>query len=106
MEGTFNQDNENRKRCMMHQPGTHQTPKYRPNPSLGFAPRTNRPPMNRPTYPNRGNPRTGGNYNNPGNSRNLTVPHPSSRTMLPPTPTLPQGLEATLCLLQQRTSCK
>ena len=30
MEGKINQANENRKRPMMHQPGTHQTPKYRP----------------------------------------------------------------------------
>ena len=43
MEGKINQANENRKRRMMHQPGTHQTPKYRPNPSPGLAPRTNRP---------------------------------------------------------------
>src|SRR5215216_4102583 len=27
--------------------------------------------MNRPTYPNRGNPRPGGNHNNPGNSSNF-----------------------------------
>src|SRR3954465_1523749 len=67
MEGKINQANENRKRHMMHQPGTHQTPKYRPNPSPGFAPRTNRPPMNRPTYRNRGNPRPGGNHNNSSN---------------------------------------
>src|SRR3954469_5962568 len=62
MEGKINQANENRKRHIMHQPGTHQTPKYRPNPSPGFAPRTNRPPMNCPTYPNHGggNPRPGG----------------------------------------------
>src|SRR3954464_14012223 len=26
--------------------------------------------MNRPTYPNHGNPRPGGNHNNPGNSNN------------------------------------
>src|SRR3954466_4101509 len=71
MEGKINQANENRKRCMMHQPRTHQTPKYRPKPSPGFAPRTNRPPMNRPTYPNCGNPRPGGNHNNPGNSSNF-----------------------------------
>src|SRR4051812_11428376 len=38
------------------------------NPSPGLAPRTNRPPMTRPNYPNRGNPRPGGNHNNPGNS--------------------------------------
>ena len=37
MEGKINQDNENRKRRMMHQPGTHHTPKYGPNPSPGFA---------------------------------------------------------------------
>src|SRR3954468_10311046 len=71
MEGKINQANENCKRRMMHQPGTHHTPKYRPNPSRGFAPRTNRPPMNRPTYPNHGNPRPGGNHNNPGNSGNF-----------------------------------
>src|SRR3954467_2733559 len=74
MEGKINQANENHKRRMMHQPGTHQTPKYRPNPSPGFALRTNRPPMNRPTYPNRGggNPRPGGNHNNnPGNPNNF-----------------------------------
>src|SRR3954467_9340876 len=71
MEGKINQANENRKRRMMHQPGTHQTPKYRPNPSLGFAPRTNRPPMNRPTYPNHVNPRPGGYHNNPGNPSNF-----------------------------------
>src|SRR4051812_5198047 len=76
MEGKINQANENRKRRMMHQPGTHQTTKYRSNPSPGFAPRTNRPPMNRSTYPNRGNPRTGGNHNNPGNSSNLTLAPP------------------------------
>src|SRR4051812_35389405 len=66
MEGNINQANENRKRRMMHQPGTHHTPKYRPNSSPGFSTRNNRPPMNRPTYPNRGggNPRTGGNHNN------------------------------------------
>src|SRR5215216_4420022 len=56
MEGKINQANENHKRRMMHQPGTHHTPKYRPNPSPGFAPRTNRHPLNRPTYPHRGNP--------------------------------------------------
>src|SRR4051812_21485567 len=72
MEGKINQANENRKRHMMHQLGTHQTPKYRPNPSPGFAPRTNRPLMTRPTYPNRRNPRPGGNHNNPDNSSNFT----------------------------------
>src|SRR4051812_27662797 len=71
MEGKINQANENHKRRMMHQPGTHHTPKYRPNPSLGFAPRNNRPLMNRPTYPNRGNPRPRGNHSNPGNSSNF-----------------------------------
>src|SRR3954462_1793214 len=74
MEGKINQANENRKCRMMHQPGTHHTPKYRPNPSTGFAPRNNRPSMNHPTYPNRGggNPRLGGNHNNnPGNSNNF-----------------------------------
>src|SRR4051812_22458768 len=71
MEGKINQANENRKRRMMHQPGTQHTPKYRPNPSPGFAPRTNRPLMNRPTYPNRGKPRPGGNHNNPGNPSNF-----------------------------------
>src|SRR3954469_20564452 len=71
MEGKINQANENRKCHMMHQPGTHQTPKYRPNPSSGFSPRTSRPPMNSPTYPNRGNPRAGGNHNNPGNASNF-----------------------------------
>src|SRR4051812_46092165 len=71
MEGKINQANENRKCRMMHQPGSHHTPKYRPNPSLGFSPRTNRPPMNRPTYPNRGNPSPGGNHNNPGNPSNF-----------------------------------
>src|SRR3954470_22364633 len=76
MEGKINQANENRKRRMMHQPRTHHTPKYRPNPSPGFAPRNNRPPMNHPTYPNRGNPRLGGNHNNPGNSSNFNrAPH-------------------------------
>ena len=30
MEGKINQANENRKRRMMHHPGTHHTPKYRP----------------------------------------------------------------------------
>src|SRR4051812_49208844 len=99
MEGKINQANENRKRRMMHQPGTHQTPKYRPNPSPGFPPRTNKPPMNRPTYPNRGNPRPGGNHNKPATLAISTVPHPNSTTtMLPPTPTLPRGLEAMLCL--------
>src|SRR3954469_23849259 len=67
MEGKINQANENLKRRMMHQQGTHHTPKYRPNLSTGFAPRNNRPPMNRPTYPNRG----GGNHNNPGKPNNL-----------------------------------
>src|SRR3954468_695405 len=73
MEGKINQANENRKRRMMHQPGTHHTPKYRPNPSPGFSPRTNRPPMNRLTYPNSGggNPRPEGNHNNPGNPSNF-----------------------------------
>src|SRR3954469_23236023 len=71
MEGKINQANENRKCRMMHQPGTHHNPKYRSNPSPGFAPRTNRPPMNRPTYPNRGNPRPGGNHNNLGKSNNF-----------------------------------
>src|SRR3954469_21883854 len=46
MEGKINQANENRKRRMMHQPGIHHTPKYRPNPSTGFSPRNNRTPMN------------------------------------------------------------
>src|SRR4051812_523688 len=59
MEGKINQANENCKLRMMHQQGTHHTPKYRPNPSPGFSPRTNRPPMNRPTNPNHGNPRPG-----------------------------------------------
>src|SRR4051812_7907979 len=67
MEGKINQANENSKRRIMHQPGTHDTPTYRPNPSPGFSPRTNRPPMNRSTNPNRGNPRPGGNHNNPSN---------------------------------------
>src|SRR3954467_15917255 len=74
MEGKINQANENRKCRMMHQPRTHHTPKYRPNPSPGFDPRTNRPPMNRLTYPNRGggNPRPGGDHNNnPSNSSNF-----------------------------------
>src|SRR4051812_5013590 len=43
MEGKINQANENRKSRMMHQPGTHHTPKYCPNPSIGFAPRNNTP---------------------------------------------------------------
>src|SRR4051812_26824242 len=77
MEGKINQANENRKRRMMHQPGTHHTPKYRPNPSPGFYLRTNRPPMNHPTYPNRGNPRPGGNHNNPGNSSNFNRAPPN-----------------------------
>src|SRR3954468_8038864 len=73
MEGKINQANENHKRRMMHQPGTHHSPKYRPNPSPGFSLRTNRPLMNRPTYPNRGggNPRPEGNHNNLGNSNNF-----------------------------------
>src|SRR4051812_32479233 len=71
MEGKINQANENCKRRMMNQPGTHHTPKYHPNPSLGFATRNNRTPMNRPTYPNRGNPRPGGNHNNLGNPSNF-----------------------------------
>src|SRR3954464_13154839 len=71
MDGKINQANENRKRRMMHHPGTHHTPKYHPNPSLGFSPRNNRPPMNRPTYTNRGKARAGGNHNNPGNSSNF-----------------------------------
>src|SRR3954468_748293 len=107
MEGKINQANENRKRLMMHQPGTHQTPKYRPNPSPGFSPRTNIPPMTRPTYPNRGNPRPRGNHHNPDNSSNFTRAPPKFNTnMLPPTPTLPRGLEAMLCLSQLRTSHK
>ena len=80
MEGKINQANENCKRRMMHQPGTHQTPKYRPNPSPGFAPRTNRPPMNRPTYPNRGNPRPGGNNNNATTNTN-TAPRTGSNVV-------------------------
>src|SRR4051812_32223641 len=48
MEGKINQANENRKRRMMNQPGTHHTLKYCPNPSAGYAPRNNRPPMTRP----------------------------------------------------------
>src|SRR5215216_5084845 len=76
MEGKINQANENRKRLTMHQPGTHQPPKYRPNPSPGFAPRTNRPPMNRLTYPNHGNSRPGGNHNNPDNSGNFNCAPP------------------------------
>src|SRR3954468_29684 len=71
MEGKINQANENLKRRMMHQPGTHHTPKYHPNPSPGFSTRTKRPPMNRPTYPNRGNPSPGGNHNNSDNSSNF-----------------------------------
>nr|AGU10418.1 hypothetical protein [uncultured organism] len=59
MEGKINQDNENRKRRMMHQLGTHHTPKYRPN-----------------TSPNRGNPRPGGNHNNPDNSSNFNRASP------------------------------
>src|SRR5215216_7139416 len=95
MEGKINQANENRKRRMMHQPGTHHTPKYRPNLSPGFAPRNNRPLMNRPTYPNRGNPRPVGNHNNPGNSSNFNRPPLKfNKKILPPTPTLPRGLEA------------
>src|SRR3954464_5681878 len=77
MEGNTNLANENRKRRIMHQPGTHHTPKYRPNPSPGFAPRNNRPPMNRPTYPNHGNPRPGGNHNNPCNTNNFICAPPN-----------------------------
>src|SRR4051812_49004748 len=80
MEGKINQANENCKCRMMHQPGTHHTLKYRPNPSPGFAPRTNRPPMNRPTYPNHGNPRPGGNHNNPSNSSNFNRAPPKFNT--------------------------
>src|SRR3954447_7939766 len=76
MEGKINQANENCKRRMTNQSGTHHTPKYHPNHSLGFAQRTNRPPMNRPTYPNRGNPRPGGNHNNSGNSGNFNSAPP------------------------------
>src|SRR4051812_20711460 len=54
MEGKINQANENHQHRMMHQPGTHHTPKYHPNPSTGYAPRNSRPPITRPTYPNRG----------------------------------------------------
>src|SRR4051812_24849522 len=32
--------------------------------------------MNRPTYPNRGNARSGGNHNNPGNSSNFNCAPP------------------------------
>src|SRR3954469_11032682 len=45
MERKINQANENRKRRIIHQPGTRHTPKYPPNPSPGFSPKTNRPPM-------------------------------------------------------------
>src|SRR4051812_45142004 len=80
MESKINQANENRKRRMMDQLGSHHTPKYRPNPSAGYAPRNNRPPMSRPNYTNRGggNPRTGGNHNNPDNSNNFNHAPPKS----------------------------
>ena len=82
MEGKINQANDNRKRRMMHQTGSHNTQKYRPNPSVGYAPRNNRPPMSRPSYPNcgGGNPRSGGNHNNnPDNSNNFNRARPKSK---------------------------
>src|SRR4051812_23611605 len=42
MEGKINQANENLKSRMMHQPGTHHTPNYRPNPSLEDLPQGTR----------------------------------------------------------------
>ena len=54
MEGKINQANENRKHRMMHQPGHHQTQKYRASSSQVFVTRNNKPQVNRPTYPNRG----------------------------------------------------
>src|SRR3954471_4855351 len=107
MEGKINQANENHKRRMMHQPGTHQTPKYRPNPSPGFAPRTNSPPMNRPPIPTVETLDPEEITTTPTTLAISTVPHPNSTTtMLPPTPKLPRGLEAMLCLSQPRTSRK
>ena len=100
MEGKINQANENRKRRMMHQPGNHQNQKYRSSSSQVFVSRNNKPHMNCPTYPNRGggNSKPGGNYNNSGNTTISTVPHPSTTTTTIQIPTLPQELEATLCL--------
>ena len=53
MEGKINEENNNRKCRMMQQSGSSSHQKYRPNPSPGYAPRNNRPPMSRPSYPNR-----------------------------------------------------
>src|SRR4051812_40098945 len=83
MEGKINQATENRKRLMMHQPGLHHIPKYRPNSSAGFAPRNPRPPMSRPNFPNHsgGNLRPGGNnHYNHGNSNkfNRAPPRPTN----------------------------
>ncbi|KAK1681504.1 hypothetical protein QYE76_042352 [Lolium multiflorum] len=68
MEGKLHQANENRKRRMMNQNGTHHTQKCRNNSSGGFTPRYNKPPAQsyRPNYPNNngGPPKPGGNNNN------------------------------------------
>ena len=74
MEGKINQANENCKHRMMHQPGYHQTQKYRASSSQVFVTRNNnKPQVNRPTYPNRGggNSKPGGNYHKSGNHNNF-----------------------------------
>ena len=73
MEGKINQENDNRKHRMMQQSVSSSYQKYRPNPSPGYAPRNNRPPMSRPSYPNRsgGNVKSGGNNHNSGNTNNF-----------------------------------
>ena len=80
MEGKINQANDNRKRRMMQQSGSTSHQKYRPNPSPGYAPRNNRPPNSRPSYPNRsgGNVKSGGNNHNSGNSNNFNRAPPKS----------------------------
>ncbi|KAK1611240.1 hypothetical protein QYE76_034913 [Lolium multiflorum] len=110
MEGKLNQANDNRKRRMMHQSGPSNTSKFRPSSSGGFTPRNNRPPaqMSRPGYQNRsgGNPRTEDTTTTATTSSTTTTTSTALRQEpLPtPTPTLLQGLGATLSLSPPRTS--
>ena len=80
MEGKINQENDNRKRRMMQQSGSNSHQKYHPNPSPGYAPRNNRPPTSRPSYPNRsgGNVKSGGNNHNSGNANNFNRAPPKN----------------------------
>ncbi|KAK1609082.1 hypothetical protein QYE76_032755 [Lolium multiflorum] len=107
MEGKLHQANENRKRRMMHQSGPSNTPRYRPSSSGGFAPRNNKPQMqmSRPGFQNRsgGHPRPGGHNNNNHHANTNHFNRAPMRAPNTTTPTLLQGLGATLSLSPPRT---